>query len=619
MAENPAAETRTAGSAPASRRATSGERVAAAALALAGGVAIVAVAVGSLAGNAPNLLLAQFLALGAGVGLWRLTRIEQRRAERANEAKSAVLAAVSHEFRTPLNGILGLTGLLLESDLTADQRNYAKGVRSSGEALLRLVDDMLDFSRIEAGRLELRPEPTDLARMAEEIGELLATRAHDKGIELAIAPARDLPQTVEVDAQRLRQVLLNLLGNAIKFTAAGGVTLSIGREGQRIIFSVEDTGVGIDPAEAERIFGEFEQIDTALNRRNGGAGLGLAISRRIVRHMGGDIALATRPGGGSIFSFSLDLAPVANGAAAAALRDRSLILLGPAGPEAEVIAGQLAAEGAHVRHVADLVDAAALAGAARAASLPYDALLIDARMPLPAAEALSRLRLAAGGALPAAVLIEPGGRGAMPALREAGYDAYLVRPVRRRSLIGVVAGITGTAAGTFHADPEDLRAERREGTTAARRLDILLAEDNEIGALLVRAVLEGLGHRVTEVRDGAAAVEAATRPGARHDVILMDLHMPVLDGLAAARAIRAEEDSGGRRRALILALTADVLAETQVEAAASGIDAVLEKPIAPERLRQKLAEMTSGAMSGKARPGPRSEVEAGFPSDIAKN
>jgi signal transduction histidine kinase len=416
MAETPAAETPSVRRAAASGRASPGERVAAAALAMAGGVAIIAAVVGSLAENAPNLLLAPLLALAAGVGLWRLTRVEQRRAEQANEAKSAVLAAVSHEFRTPLNGILGLTGLILESDLTADQRNYALGVRSSGEALLRLVDDMLDFSRIEAGRVALRPEPTDLARMAEEIGELLATRAHDKDIELAIAPSRDLPRSVSADAQRLRQILLNLIGNAIKFTATGGVTLSVGRgAGEQIIFSVEDTGVGIDPAEAERIFGEFEQIDTALNRRNGGAGLGLAISRRLVRLMGGDIAVAARPGGGSVFSFALDLPVVEEAAAAEELRDRSLIMLGPAGPEADAIVRQLAAEGAHVRHVEDPVEAAALAGAAQAASLPYDAVLVDARLPQESAAILARLRVAAGMHLPGAVLIEPGGRSAMPA------------------------------------------------------------------------------------------------------------------------------------------------------------------------------------------------------------
>ncbi len=602
MAETPVTQAEPAIGTPERRRVTSGERVAAAALAMAGGVGILAAVVGLLAEDAPSLLLAPLFALAGGVALWRFTRLEQRRAEAANRAKSGVLAAVSHEFRTPLNGILSLTGLLLESDLTADQRTYARGVRTSGEALLRLVDDMLDFSRIEAGRLELRSEPTDLARMAEEIGELLASRAHSKGIDLAIVADRDLPVSVGVDAQRLRQVLINLLANAIKFTEAGGVTLSV-RPGEagKTYFAVADTGVGIDPAEAERIFGEFEQIDTAPNRRNGGTGLGLAISRRIVRHMGGDIAVAARPGGGSVFSFELGLPPAeAAGGATPELRDKSVMILGPAGPEADAIARQLAAEGAHVRHVPDLVEAAALAGAASAAALPYDAVLVDARLPQAPAQILARLRTVVDAPIAAAIIIEPGGRGSMPALREAGYDAYLVRPVRRRSLVGVVAGITGPA-GAFHADPEDIRAESVEaGNGAAARLDILLAEDNEINALLVRAVLEGLGHRVTEVRDGAAAVEAATQSATHHGVILMDLHMPGLDGLEATRAIREHEQRTGRQRATILALTADVLAETRAASAAAGIDAVLEKPIAPERLRQKLAEITGQPVGSSA-------------------
>lgn len=239
----------------------------------------------------------------------RTLRDASKRAEAASQAKSGFLAAVSHEFRTPLNGILGLTGLLLELDLPADQETYARGVQSSGEALLRLVDDMLDFSRIEAGHLDLRPEAADIEALLQEIGELLAGRAHAKAIDLAVAPGRDLPRVL-VDGPRLRQVLINLVGNGIKFTETGGVTLRATRsadpDGCRapIVFSVEDSGPGIDPAEAERIFGEFEQIDSAPNRRHGGAGLGLAISRRIVRHMGGDIALTTRSGGGSIFSFS---------------------------------------------------------------------------------------------------------------------------------------------------------------------------------------------------------------------------------------------------------------------------------------------------------------------------
>ena len=531
-----------------------------------------------------------------------------KRAEAASQAKSGFLAAVSHEFRTPLNGILGLTGLLLESNLSADQETYARGVQSSGEALLRLVDDMLDFSRIEAGRLDLRPEPADIEALLQEIGELLAGRAHAKAIDLAVAPGRDLPRVL-VDGPRLRQVLINLVGNGIKFTETGGVTLRAARSANsdgrtaRIVFTVEDSGPGIDPAEAERIFGEFEQIDTAPNRRHGGAGLGLAISRRIVRHMGGDIALAPRPGGGSIFSFTLDL-PLLDDAThrrpIADLSGRSIMILAPDATEPSVVAEDLMAAGASIRLVHDAVDAAALAGAAAAAALSYDAVLIDERIAPDTVAALSRLRAAAGRVLPAAVLIEPAGRGRIESLREAGFDAYLVRPVRRSSLLKIVADIVG-AKGGFRADPEDLRprAARAPGHAPAR-LKILLVEDNEINALLVRAVLEGLGHAVTEVREGAAAVDAVTGGEEHFAAILMDLHMPGIDGIAASRIIRDFEKRTGRSRAAILALTADVLAETRAEAAAAGIDAVLEKPIAPERLRRMLAEIAPQPVGSSA-------------------
>ena len=532
----------------------------------------------------------------------------RRRADAANQAKSGFLAAVSHEFRTPLNGILGLAGLLLESNLTADQETYASGVHSSGEALLRLVDDMLDFSRIEAGRLDLRPEATHIEALLQEIGELLAGRAHAKAIDLAIAPGRDLPSGVLVDATRLRQVLINLVGNGVKFTETGGVALGAewhpGRDphGGRMVFSVEDSGPGIDPAEAERIFGEFEQIDTAPNRRHGGTGLGLAISRRIVRRMGGDISVGPRKGGGSAFSFALDL-PLVEDAPRPAHQDltgRSIMLLAPGAAEPAALARDLEAAGASVRVVHDLVDAAALAGAASAAALAYDAVLVDHRIQPDPVAALSRLREAAGGHLPAAILIEPARRGAIEALRDAGFDAYLVRPVRRSSLLKIVADISA-GEGVFRADPEDLRPRlSRSPRPAVTRLEVLLVEDNEINALLVRAVLEGLGHRVTEVREGAAAIEAVTNSDGRFAAILMDLHMPGLDGIAAARAIRAFEARTGRPRAAILALTADVLAETRAEAAAAGIDSVLEKPIAPERLRQMLAEIAPQPVGSSA-------------------
>jgi CheY-like chemotaxis protein len=276
------------------------------------------------------------------------------------------------------------------------------------------------------------------------------------------------------------------------------------------------------------------------------------------------------------------------------------MVLAPGTVESSVLVEDLAAAGAGVRLVHDAVDATALAGAATAAAMAYDAVLVDQRIKPDPVAALSRLRAAVGGTLPAVVLIEPAGRGLIEPLREAGFDAYLVRPVRRSSLLGVVAGIIG-AKGAFRADPEDLRPRMSHTPRPApTRLEVLLVEDNEINALLVRAVLEGLGHIVTEVHDGAAAVDAVIRGGGRFSAILMDLHMPGLDGIAAARAIREVEQRTGRPRAAILAPTADVLAETRTEAAAAGVDAVLEKPIAPERLRRMLAEMTRQPVGSSA-------------------
>ncbi len=531
-----------------------------------------------------------------------LTEARQR-AEAANQAKSRVLATVSHEFRTPLNGILGLAGLLMETPLTPDQETYARAVHSSGEALLALVDDMLDFSRIEAGRLELRPGPTDVESLLQEIAELLAGRAHTKGIDIAADVDKALPAVVMVDGARLRQVLINLVGNGVKFTETGGVTLSVkvaeepGESCIALTFSVSDSGPGIEPEDAERLFGEFEQSDSALTRRHGGAGLGLAISRRIVRQMGGDLTVAPGTSGGSLFSFTLGLDCVAAAEHLApeepALAGRAVLIVAPAGAEPPVLAHHLAESGAATRIVASANEAAAVIGAATAAGQPHDVVLIDARVAPDAAAALARIREAAGRNVPAAVLIEPGRRGDIERLREAGFGAYLVRPVRRVSLVRIVGDILG-GDGSFCVDPSDARPRQAAPPRrAGMALSVLLAEDNEINALLARAVLEGLGHEVTEVRDGVAAVAAATGRRGGFDAILMDLHMPGLDGLAAVRAIRDHERAEAMAPAAILAVTADVLAATRTEARAAGIDAVLEKPMTPDALRRALAEVTA--------------------------
>jgi CheY-like chemotaxis protein len=311
--------------------------------------------------------------------------------------------------------------------------------------------------------------------------------------------------------------------------------------------------------------------------------------------MGGDVILSGRAGGGSIFSFTLAL-PATVGAPAVSensLAGRSFLILAPEGAEPPVLARHLAYAGATARIARNLNEAAGLIGAATAAGEIHDAILIDGRaMPDPAM-ALARLREAAGRSVPAAVLIEPGRRGEVDTLRNAGFDAYLVRPVRRSSLLRIAGEIASTSGG-FRIDPGDARPRKTSvPRRAAESLDVLLAEDNEINALLARAVLEGLGHTVTEVRDGAAAVEAARQKGSGFPAILMDLHMPGLDGLAAARAIREWERTTGAPRAAILAVTADVLEETRIAAKAAGIDAVLEKPMTPDSLRRALAELTA--------------------------
>jgi signal transduction histidine kinase/CheY-like chemotaxis protein len=539
---------------------------------------------------------------------WELHETEERyrsldaareRAEAASLAKSRFLAVVSHELRTPLNGILGLNSLLIETDLSPAQETYALGVQSSGAALLALIEDLLDFSKIEAGRLDIRPEPASVEDILGEVAALLAGRAHEKGIDLAVAVDPALPGVLRCDAARLRQVLVNLAGNAVKFTDAGGVTMSAavaaatgGRV--RVAFAVTDTGPGIPAADAERLFGEFEQADTAPTRRHGGAGLGLAISRRIVEAMGGRLAVAAGPGGGAVFDFAIELdVPASEPLSCPSLAGRRVLAVMPDGAEAVALSECLERAGAEVRAVAAFNAAAALAGAAAAAALPYHVVLLDGRIAARPEAALAGLRAAAGERLPVVMLIEPGDRSGVDDLRSAGFDGYLVRPVRRRSLVRLVADVA-SGEGAFRIDPHDADKPAAAPLRRSRAgLDVLVAEDDEISALLARAVIEAHGDNVTDVRDGDAAVAAATAPGAAYHIVFLDLHMPGLDGLEAAARIRAHERAAGRPRVPIVAMTADALPETRRATRAAGIDSELEKPVAPAALRALLSELAA--------------------------
>ncbi|MDX6751056.1 response regulator [Geminicoccaceae bacterium 1502E] len=506
-----------------------------------------------------------------------------RHAEAAARARGAFVATLSHEIREPMNAVLGMARLLHETPLDKEQAHYLDAILTSSEALVTLINDVLDLARIDAGKLELEPVDLALRAFLERLRVMLAGRAEAKGLALEFHVDAGLPSVVRADPPRLRQVLLNLLGNAVKFTEEGGVSLRAEPwrgQGERtgVVFRIADTGPGIAAEAIEAIFAPFAQAGPRIGRLYGGSGLGLLISRRIIDAMGGTIACTSRPGEGSLFEVRVPLeappeAALEEGATAAGLAGSALLVIDPQTRSRSTMRELALLWGMEVRTARTCREGLSVLMEAAGRSRPFDLVILDsAAADMQAAEFARRAAgLSGGGHVGLVLLTSSGLRGDAASARAAGFAAYLSKPVTAATLLDCLRQVRGEERGEEALITVHSMAERR-----GRPLDLLVVDDNALNCRLASIMLERAGHKVTIARSGPAALRLVVHR--RFDLVLLDVEMPEMDGLEVTRRIRALGDPS-RSGLPIVAVTANAMQEDERRCLEAGMDGYLTKPI----------------------------------------